>query len=284
MFKRSQCTGWQTFPAAVLSLCLLLAFAASPASAKAKAEGSYSHSISAEGLELIDAESVNGSIEVTGYDGDLVNIDATIKIEGANEKTCQELLEKIEIKVKPSGNKLKIEYDANKKWGYEISVSYKIQAPSRMGVDAETVNGGISLSGMNGKADLETVNGSISYKGSSGKIDAETVNGSIEFIDATGEIGGEAVNGNLSVVCKDSAPANMDLETINGRIEIELGSTPDAMIDASAKNCKINLKGLPQVSLDKKARSFSSVLGNGSGSYELSTVNGSITINMPAAE
>ena len=267
-----------------LTLAILLAGTSIPLFAKAKSEANYSHTVSASGFEEIDVETVNGSISIDGHDGDQINVEATIKVEGKKSEICQKILESLEIEVEPSGEVLSIEYDAKKKRGYKISVSFKIEAPSRMTTGAETVNGGISLTNMSGAADLETVNGSINCKNTNGEIDAETVNGGIKVENSSGDLDAEAVNGSISFSCDGIPPSNVDLETINGSIEADIEKMPNAEISASTMNGKIKLRGLPNVTLDKRARSFNHVMGDGSGNYSFDTINGSVEITIHAVE
>ena len=128
-------------PIISLILAILLGGISVPLFAKAKSEANYSHTVSASGLEVIDVETVNGSIEISGYDGDDINVEAKIKVEGKKGEVCSEILESLEIKIEPDGKVLSIEYEVKKKHGYKIEVSYKIKCPSFMSTNAETVNG-----------------------------------------------------------------------------------------------------------------------------------------------
>ncbi len=268
----------------ILSILFLLAIAAQPLIAKAKAEDRFHQVIDVSGLEEVALETVNGSIEVTGCDGDQVTLDATLKVEGRNEEKCRELLEKIKIEIEKKNKTLEIDYDAKSKRGYSIMVSYTLLAPSRMKIDAETVNGSIDLKKINGGVDAETINGGIHCVEIKGRASAETINGGIEFENSTGEIHAEAINGGISCINEKDAPESVDCETINGAISIELQRTPDARISAEAMNGRIKVIGLPDVKLKKRAKSFNSLLGSGKGRYELNTINGSITIDVKGAD
>ena len=273
-------TGRNPVSIVFLSLLFLLTATALPLIAKAKAEDSFHQVIEAAGLEEVALETVNGSIDVTGCDGDQIIFDAALMVEGKKEATCRELLEKIEIDVDKDGEILHIDYESKSKRGYSITVSYTLQVPRQLEIDAETVNGSIDLKGITGEVDLETINGSIDCFDLSGGASAETITGSIEFRNVSGELNAETINGSISCVCKGEAPESADFETINGKISVELHKTPDAHIEAAALNGKIRLYGLSNIELIKKAQTFSSVLGSGKGSYDFSTINGSITIDI----
>ncbi len=268
----------------VLLLALLLAAIPSTLIAKASAEGDFHTEYDAAGLTEIDVETINGSIEVIGNNGDKVIIDARLKVTGKKQEVCDELLEEIEIKVKPEGNQLHIEAELQGKRKYSQSVSFKIIVPQRMGADLETVNGSIDVTSIDGGSNVETINGSINCSNVAGNVDAETINGSINLADVTEKADAETINGSISYQSTVSSPKSLDFETINGKISVDLHRIPDAKLAVSAVNGKIKINGVPDIELKKGARSFNGIIGSGEGDYNFSTVNGSITLNVKEAD
>ncbi|MDP8238022.1 MAG: DUF4097 family beta strand repeat-containing protein [Candidatus Hatepunaea meridiana] len=263
-----------------LSLVILLTLTALPALAKITIEDSYNKVMEAAGFEDVSIETVNGSIEVTGYDGDQVTIDAKMEVKGKKEDICKELLSEIEIKINEKGKELEIEADTKDKRGYSVSVSFKIQVPHRMKIEAETVNGSIDVTDINGGANIETINGSLNCSNMICDVDAETINGSINFDDVSGELDAETINGSIDCESALEPPQSISFETINGKVNVELKGIPDAKLNIAAVNGNIKLKGFAEVELKRNARSFSSTLGSGAGSYDISTVNGSVTFEL----
>ncbi|NQT34373.1 DUF4097 family beta strand repeat protein [bacterium] len=275
-----------------LSIALLLTLTALPAiamsgvpdDAKASAENIFHQEESAAGIDKIEIETINGSIEVTGYDGDQIIVDATYKVRGRDQDVCNELLEKVRIEVKINGEVLKIEPKTKDKKGYSVSVHFEVKAPSHIALEAEIISGSIEVADINGGAELETINGDIECSNMTGEVSCETINGSIDFKDVTEELNAETINGSISAENGSISPATIDFGTINGTINIKLQKTPDASLSASTMNGKVRIKGVSNIELKKGARSFNATLGTGEGDYSLSTINGSILVEVEAAE
>ena len=120
-----------------------------------------------------------------------------------------------------------------------------------------TVNGSISV-GSNARisGSVSTVNGSISVDRDSSIDDAETVNGGIRLASGVIADDVESVNGNISL--GESVQVKGQVSVVNGRINIELGST--VAEDVSNVNGEIMISG--------------SEIGG-----DISTVNGDVTVN-----
>ncbi|MGQ0560993.1 MAG: DUF4097 family beta strand repeat-containing protein [Gemmatimonadota bacterium] len=82
-------------------------------------------------------------------------------------------------------------------------------------VDAETVQGGIRVSG-GGRLDLESVEGEIVVDKARGRVSANTVNRGIRITNVIGDIEAETVNG--PIVLRAVQASTVDLATVNGRI------------------------------------------------------------------
>ena len=262
-------------------LSLVLTF---PVIAKETASRTFHDEIMAKDIEKVALETIDGSIEVSGWDGDQVIIDAEIKVVGKDLDVCRELLENVKIEVEEKGKFLDIEPEFRSKRKYSVSVSFEVQLPSRMAVDVETVNGSVKVTGVHGGAEIESINGHIGCRSIKGNIEAATVNGGIDLEDILGNVEAATVNGGISLECGSESPDVIELGTVNGGIEASFDGEVNAMIDVSAMNGSIKLEGFPSVELNRKARKFSTTLGNGNGSYEFSTINGSVTVAVKTAE
>lgn len=263
----------------VFSLSILAPFTGT-VFAKNKAEKSFHESVSGKGLDNIEIETTNGSLVVNGYEGDDIIVDAEISVTGRKMEMCQELIEKVHIRLNERGDDLHVDVDFKKKRKYKISVSFDVQLPSRMGLNGNSVNGSIEASNLHGGVDVSTVNGQIICQDISGGIDAGTVNGSIELTDIEGVIDAGTVNGSINCSIGDKAPSRVDFGTVNGNIELDMLSDPNAFVEAAAMNGRIEINGVPGVDISKRIKSWEGELGNGDGHYEFGTVNGSVTINV----
>ena len=206
---------------------------------------------------------VNGSVVVTGGGGDSVEIIATKKADN------QEDLDKIEIEISHSADEIVVETELGEsnRWfshgNNSGSVKYEVIVPVSTHLDS-----------------VETVNGNVNISGVSGKVVAESVNGDLEVSDLAGDVGLSTVNGSIEAEfsrLEDQQRVNM--ETVNGRVSIDLPENADADISADTLNGGINAsdfgleteKGFVGSDLNGK-------IGNGGARLNIDTVNGSIKI------
>jgi DUF4097 and DUF4098 domain-containing protein YvlB len=206
---------------------------------------------------------VNGSVVVTGGSGDNVEIVATKKAD--NQKD----MDKIEIEISHSDDEIVVETELGKSDGWfsrnggSGSVKYEVIVPVGTRLDSvETVNGGVNISGVSGKVVAESVNGDLDVSDLAGDVGLSTVNGSIEAEFTT--LGDEQ---------------RVKVETVNGRVTINLPANADVDISADTLNGGINAKDFG-LKADKGfvGSDLNGKIGDGSARLNIDTVNGSIKI------
>ena len=113
-------------------------------------------------------KNVNGKIELTGWDKDKVYIHAVKKVRNVSRQDAQEWLDRLEIRITGSGNRVEVEtiYPKKKWWGKRPSmeITYEVKLPTRADIRLKTVNGRIEAYTLEGDINLETVNGKIETK------------------------------------------------------------------------------------------------------------------------
>ena len=211
-------------------------------------------------------ENINGDVEVTGGDGKQVEIIA-VKRAGS-----QEYLDGIEIEIEHSADTIRIETrhpDSGIKrmfsWGGDGSgsVHYTLKVPAGANLDGvESVNGDVSIAGVDGVIRAGTVNGAVTVSDIASDANLETVNGSVNA--SFRRLGGqqkancESVNGKVTVTLPADTSASVTAETINGGI------------NGDDFGLKVN-KGFI-------GRDLEGEIGDGSARLSLDTVNGAIKI------
>ena len=206
---------------------------------------------------------VNGSIKVTGGDGNSVEIIATKK--ASNQKE----LDKIEIEITHSASEIVVETELGESGSWYSrssnngSVKYEIIVPVGTNLDSvETVNGEVVISGVSGEVVAETVNGDLEVRGLAGDVRLATVNGSIDAsfdkLEGQQSVKAETVNGRITIKLPDNADVKVSADTLNGGIN---GSDFDLETDRGFVGSDLNGN-----------------IGNGSARLNIDTVNGSIKI------
>jgi hypothetical protein len=142
----------------------------------------------------------------------------------------------------------------------DVQVEFTVKVPAGVKFVARTVNGAVRVGELESDVDAETVNGGVSVAGG-GVVKAETVNGPIEAslhrADWTGTLDFETVNGSITLDLPADLSADVDAETVNGRIEV------DFPLAGNVHRTKRELRG---------------TIGGGGRGLDLETVNGSITL------
>lgn len=189
-----------------------------------------------------------------------------------------------------------VEWPDEKRKGNE-GVSFEITLPEAVGVDAETSNGNIRISGLSGEAKLETSNGLIVVDGhdggvvasssngnitiekTSGAIEAETSNGGITVRDAPTSVKADTSNGNIRVGMLASAVGPVLLDTSNGGIELDIGAAFAGVLRADTSNAGVDLDVPAGLKVVKRTRSEAEITFAPTGKNSvLDTSNGQIKI------
>lgn len=254
--------------AGALSLALLLALAAGPGVAEST---TFEWSGTLASGSTVEIKGVNGSIDAAPASGNEVEIEAVKKARRSDPDSVEiEVLEHADgitvCAVYPSrrgrqnvcepGDGGRLSSTDN-----DTQVEFTVRIPAGLDLAAKTINGKIVARDLDGAVDAKTVNGSVRIA-TSGLARASTVNGSIE----------------ASIGSTDwSEP--ISFETVNGSLSVEMPAAVNADVRASSTNGRVRTDfplEVPRTWHGGKARG---TLGAGGSELELSTVNGSISIN-----
>ncbi len=175
-------------------------------------------------------ENVNGDVEIEAWDRSEVSVDARITAR------TQEGLDRIEIKVKATADRVAVETDYEDRGGWSRNdggdVDYTIKVPRSAELrEIELVNGSLRLTGVPGRVEASTVNGKLIAGGLSGDLKLESVNGKVEV--SFDRIGGnqrieiEAVNGPIELRVPAGANFDVDASTVHGNISNDFGLEVD---------------------------------------------------------
>ena len=194
-----------------------------------------SYDFASEG-ELI-LENVNGSVEVTAWDEERVQLIAEKQASASSTSRAQEAVKKVKIEVNQTANSLEIKtYDPFRKRGkgisrllsgdfVSVSVTYTLMVPRKTDLNLETVNGTISIEEVKGAHASRTVNGAIKVNRASGSFDGKTTNGSIkvelEEVEPSSWVSLKTVNGSVNLSLPPEVRADVRVRTVNGSISTD---------------------------------------------------------------
>lgn len=224
---------------------------------------------SAEGV--IEITMVSGSIEVTGWDRNDIQVTGTIG-DDVEEVEFETDSGGAEIRVRLPERKRDCDCDAHLRFSVPRGSSLEITAVaapitvkgvSGKRIKAETVSAGVSVEDAQGDVDATTVSGGVTIHGSPRDVEAGAVSGRIEVSGVQHSFDGETISGGIEIVAGqngDGALAEVRAETISGNISYDGALTADGDLDAQTHNGRVTVTFSRDVP----------------GKYELETFNGDI--------
>ena len=270
----------------------------------------YSYPLQSGGK--LSIESFNGSVELSGWDQDTVDISGT-KFAPSSEAAGAL---KIEIDNRPDSVSLRVvrpsDFRSNR------GARFLVKMPRKAVVDRiTTTNGAIRVEQGSGPARLRTSNAIVRVSGLEGNVDVQTSNGSIEVADMAGDVVARTSNGSIRAMnLKGELQATTSnaaitttlepgqsvrpvrLETSNGSVDVTLRSlASDVRINSSNGRITLHLPSPLNARLSARTTNSSIVsdfeiksqgtfgrnqmdgtLGMGGPLLDLNTSNGSIRL------
>ena len=147
----------------------------------------------------------------------------------------------------------------------DVKVEFTVRVPAGVRFIGRSVNGEVEADSLTSDVVAHTVNGKIRIA-TSGWAEAKTVNGSI-----TARMG------------QAGAERPIELETVNGGIDLELPSAMNATLHASTVNGHISTDFPLMVHGKFTGREITGAIGQGGPELHLRTVNGSIDLRRAGA-
>ncbi len=177
-------------------------------------------------LTRLEARTHNGAISYVGHPDHepAATVVVTKKGGGLTGQDAQDALQAIDVYVEKRGSKAKRltwRWSKPRKSTWGARVSYKIDAPANLALDAQTHNGGVDLSGMEADATVVTHNGSASALACKGNLHIVTHNGGVEVESSGGSLYAETHNGRINA---DYGGEDLTLLTHNGWVHADLGN------------------------------------------------------------
>ena len=248
-----------------LLLIALILFAL-PASAQDTKEYNESFDIGTDGRVSIDT--YKGTIDITTWDGDTVEIDAVIE-----DDNSKGLVEHTEVRIDRSGRTVRIETDYSeakkvmkrtKLKGYSLpSVHYTVRMPRTTELTIEDYKSEIEIDGVDADVKVETYKGPIDIRNVAGELNVDNYKSDVRIRNLSGSLYAETYKGSYDVEF-DEFLGDTSFDTYRGDIEVtlpedagfdldaDLGNKGDIDANFSTSNLKKNKKALQRRSLRRR--------------------------------
>ncbi len=196
---------------------------------------------------------VNGGVRVQRGQGEVVAIEATLRAETEERLRDAEILTE---RISDGMLSLGVKWPGGEAKPGE-GCSFSINIPDARGLDIETQNGRVDISGMGGAARLSSTNASISANGHQGSLEATTSNGNITLEEVSESatarsnngkikmagIGGAVIantsNKSVSVELADGNAGPVQIKTDNGKVRLELSEAFKGELKLATSNAKV---------------------------------------------
>jgi DUF4097 and DUF4098 domain-containing protein YvlB len=225
-------------------------------SARYTEEFHFTHDITPGGRLAV--ENFNGSIEITAWDKNQVQID------GEKYASTRELLERVKIQVTPSPDFIQVRTMREPNLRGNMGARYRIRVPAKVLLDdIRSSNGPVRVDGVEKVGRLKTSNGPVHVTRSGGDVTINTSNGPVEIKEFAGSASVHTSNGPVS------------LEGVRGRLEVSTSNGPiRAGVDdlASGTPAKLRTTNGP-ITLQADGKVSTDVIAT--------TSNGPITLKLP---
>jgi Putative adhesin len=221
--------------------------------------------------DVLEIQGVNGDIQAVAASGDQVVVRADRR--GRRDDPESVRMEVVEHEggvticaVYPTPRNARRENECRPGGGHnsvqrnDVKVNFVVQVPAGVRFAGATVNGNVDAQGLGADVRATTVNGDVDVR-TTGFAEARTVNGDISLrlgrSDLTDDVEFETVNGSITIEMPEGLDADFRASTVNGSID------SDFPITVTGKVSRRSLRGS---------------IGAGGPELRLSTVNGSIRL------
>lgn len=230
----------------------------------------------------------HGSISVTGYDGDSVQLSGVRMTRARTEESFRESKEDVLLVLNERRNKVEIIVDApwrnrwggvndygDRYYGYEVVFDIDVKVPRNVDVLLRTMNkGDIDVRNVSGEFEVKNVNGDIELSAVEGSGKVSTVNGNVvvEFLkNPVGDCSFRTVNGKIQVRLRDPLSADLAFKTFNGKAytEFDVTSLPHEPLQREERKGK---------KVYRRSTWYSVRAGSGGPSLSFDSLNGNVHV------
>jgi DUF4097 and DUF4098 domain-containing protein YvlB len=243
---------------------LVLAFAAHASDHRGALSEEFHQTYALTPDGRIELDNINGPVHISSWDQNQVKVDA-VKYADTKERLDEA---KIEIDPRNDSISIRTKYpDHNQSWNWgshnnPASVEYTLTVPRTARLD-----------------EIKLINGSLDVTGMSGEVNASCINGRLEAHDLSGRARLSTINGPLDARFGQLASNSVELNSVNGSVELTIPSDSKAELEADTVSGGINNDfGLHVNHHNFVGHDLRGELGSGGAHISLKNVNGRIEI------
>jgi DUF4097 and DUF4098 domain-containing protein YvlB len=209
------------------------------------------------------ATTTNGNIRVLGSEESNCTVIAKITAYGWSDEEAKAVADQVKITIEETGGKTDVvvrkpDIELKK----HIGISFDIRLPGNSSLNVSTTNGNVTSGDVVGPVEMRTCNGNVRCSNVAQNVKANTT------------------NGNIDISCSPNADSikTVQAKTINGGIKFKSPKDYSASVEAGTLNGAVHTDIPISVKGKLKRNRLNGVIGGGTGTLNLSTINGAIFI------
>ena len=244
------------------------------------ASESFEYEITIDGQTRFHIMGINGSITITGTENDttvFVTGERIVRSESVSDAEAR--LEDLKVDTSATNDEIIVRTDQpNETHGRTYEVTYIITLPFNFIVQADNVNGVVSVDSTQNDVTVNLTNGNIYVDHHIGKANLHLTNGNVSITSQSDEVNVGITNGNVDADIQLEDQGLCKMGTVNGEIALNIPQNTSATFSAVVTNGQIWVSDLELQNPNVTSNATTGTLGDGSGAITLQTVNGSIHV------
>jgi hypothetical protein len=220
---------------ALSGLCVLILTGLVTGAAQRETTTSRTLRFAGDGGRSLDIRAIKGSIHVTGYDGNEVQLEARRTTDADSEADRRSADQDVRLDVSEGAPRIAIAVHEltwplcgdsgpwnsdGKRRRYDVRFDFTVRVPHNTELYLCTINGGdIRVDGTTGDFDVSNINGRITMTGIRGSGRATTVNGpvNVTFLESPRTASMfKTINGDVDLTFSASLAADFSMKTMHG--------------------------------------------------------------------
>lgn len=223
----------------------------------------------------ISIRNVSGDIEVTGYEGDQVIVNAYK--EGRDR-------DKVEIEDLSDANRVDVRAKYPRNCSCDANVRFEVRVPRSARYSFEqlsSASGNIKVSGVAGDLKVNTASGDVRVSDVSGAIKASTASGEMDVLNVSGTVNASTASGDVNVdLARLEGSEDMKFSSASGNVSVRAPSSLDAEVYMTTASGRIQTD-FPIEIKDRNygpGRSAEGRLGSGARRLRIATASGDLSL------
>jgi hypothetical protein len=222
----------------------------------------------------VEIANVSGDINLTGYEGSAVVVNAFKHGRDANLVEVEDLSTQGRVH-------LRVKYPSP--CNCDASVRFEVRVPRSANINYEkisTASGNLKAEDFSGRLHLTTASGDVLVSRVGGEIRANSASGNVRVADATGQVNANSASGDVEVeLTRLDGTGDMKFSSASGNVHVRMPSNVDAQVSLSTVSGDIETNFPIEV---KRSRHGSGSraegqLGNGARTLKISSASGDVS-------